>query len=279
MARISVRQRSAHSWIRRLRYWTSRIHGARLQKSQRVYFVTIEGRCFKRLIEPDSYTAACIAGNLTRFGETDRLPGLVTEYEREVWVDFLPGHALGRIDEKLARQVADFFAVLYAREARLLPSVATPFPARLRRNLRFLGGVGVLDAAFRADLEEAAERLVPDELWVGFDYTDAVRKNFIAAADDGRICAIDVESLASDELIGVGFAKAAERWLGSHRGDFLDQLQRPGVPDFRPYLPFVELYFLAHWMQRAFLERKWRFVGAERFERFRGANSSELERA
>ena len=279
MVRISVQQRSAHSWLRRLRYWTSRIHGTRLQKSQRVYFVTINGQRFKRIIQPDTYTATCIARNLTRFGETDRLPGLVTEYEREVWVDFLAGHALGPVDEKLARRVADFFAELYAREARLLPSAETPFPASLRRNLLFLSSVGVLDAALQADLQEAAEHLVPDSLWVGFDYTDAVLKNFIAAADDGRICAIDVESLAADELIGVGFAKASERWLGSHRAAFLDQLHRPGVPDFRPYLRFVELHFLAHWTQRAFMERKWRFVDTARFERFRGAGAAKLRRA
>lgn len=249
--------------------------GTRLQKSQRVYFVTIQGKRFKRIIQPDSYTAARIAENLTRFGESDRLPRLVTEYEREVWVDFLPGHALGPVDEKLARQLADFFAELYARAPRLLPAAATPFPARLRRNLRVLSEVGVLEATLRADLERAAERLAPDTLWVGFDYTDAVRKNFIAAADDGRICAVDVESLAADELIGVGFAKAAERWLGSYRDAFLDQLRQPGVPDFLPYLPFVELYFLAHWTQRAFFERKWRFVGAERFERFRAAGATD----
>jgi hypothetical protein len=252
------------SWLRRL------LPGTRLQKSQRVYFVTLNGRRFKRIVQPDSYTAHVIAENLTRFGDTDRVPGLVIEYEREIWVDFVEGHRPGPVDEKLARAVADFFAELYAREARLVPADRTPFPARLRRNLRFLHGVGVLDAALAADLQAAVLGCAPDRVWVGFDYTDAVLKNFIAAADDGRICAVDVESLAADELIGVGFAKASERWLGPHRDAFLDQLFRPGVPDFRPYLPFVELHFLAHWTQRAFMERKWRFVDAARFERFRG---------
>lgn len=269
MRRISVRQRRADPWLRRLRSWTSRLGGTRLQKSQKVYLVTIEGRRFKRLVQPDSYAAARIADTLARFGDTDRIPGLASEYEREVWVDFIDGHAPGPVDEKLARRVADFFAELHAREPRLLPAAETPFPARLQRNLRFLGGVGVFDATLQAELEQAAHRLEPEQLWVGFDYTDAVLKNFIAAADDGRICAIDVESIAADELIGVGFAKAAERWLGPHRDAFLDQLMRSSVPDFRPYLPFVELCFLAHWTQRAFMERKWRFVDAARFQRFR----------
>lgn len=270
MARRAIRQRNAHSWLRRLRSFAARLRGGGLQKSQRVYFVDVGGSRFKRVVQPDAWTAARIAESLARFGESRRVPRLVAEYEREVWVEFIPGRRPGPVDAALARRVADFFADLYAREPRRLPTEGTPFPARLSRNLRFLRAAGVLGPPLSADLEEAAERLLPKEAWVGFDYTDAVLKNFVET-DDGRICAIDVESLAPDELIGTGFAKAAERWLGPHREAFLDHLQRPGVPDFRGYLPFVELCFLAHWTARAFLERKWRFVDAARFERFRGA--------
>ena len=116
-----------------------------------------------------------------------------------------------------------------------------------------------------------AQGVTPESVWVGYEYTDAVLKNFIVAADDGRTCAIDVESLVGGELIGMGYAKASQFWLGDHRSDFLDHLSSHQGPDFRPYLPFVELYFLTQWMQRAFVEQKWRFVDAARFEPFRGA--------
>ena len=56
----------------------------------------------------------------------------------------------------------------------------------------------------------------------------------LTADDDGRICAIDVESITADELIGLSFAKASERWLGPWRDEYLQHLNRPGVPDFRP---------------------------------------------
>ena len=69
----------------------------------------------------------------------------------------------------------------------------------------------------------------------------------------------------------MGFAKAAEPWMGEHRALILDRLARPGVPDIRGYLPFVELHFLANWMQRAFMERKWQYVDAGRFEPLRHA--------
>jgi hypothetical protein len=265
---VTIRQRAAHSRLRRLRYWLSRLAGTRLAKSQRVYIVTIDGQRFKRIIQQDASTAASIERTLTRYGESERVPGVVIHYEREIWVDFVPGEALSRVDDDVVCRVADFFAELYARDTRLVKTAETDFPLRLRRNLRFLHRVGVLDATQHDDLQRAAQRLAPDAVWVGFDYTDAVLKNFVAAEDDGRVCAIDVESIAADELIGVGFAKAAERWLGSHREAFLHQLQRPSVPDFRPYASFVELYFLAHWMQRAFMERKWQFVDAARLTRF-----------
>lgn len=270
MQRPAIRQRDPRSWLRRLRSLAARLGGVPA-KSQRVYLVDVGGRRFKRVIQPDSHAAARVATSLTRLSGCDRVPALVAEYERELWVEFIPGARPGPVDAALARRVADFFADLYAREPRLVPLEDTPFAGRLQRNLRFLGEVGVLDADLRGDLERAAARLRPKEVWVGFDYTDAVLKNFVAAEDDGRICAVDVESLAADELMGVGVAKAAERWLGPHRDAFLDHLWRPGVPDLRPVLPFVELHFLAHWTARAFLERKWRFVDAARFGRFRGA--------
>ena len=118
-------------------------------------------------------------------------------------------------------------------------------------------------------LHRTANGITPEAVWVGYEYTDAVLKNFIRAADDGRVCAIDVESLVADELIGMGYAKASQFWLGDHRAEFLESLATHEGPDFRPYLGFVQLYFLTQWMQRAFVEQKWRFVDAALFEPFR----------
>lgn len=269
-----IRQRSGNSVLRRIRYWASRLAGARLQKSQKMYFVTINGQRFKRMLQPDAYTAARIEEALTRFGASDRIPGLAVVYEREVWVDFIDGERPGRVDETLVLGIADFFAILNAKDPRLVPATETRFPDDLVRNLEFLHKVGVLEDEAYRDLRAAVDVLTPDSLWVGFDYTDAVLKNFIVAADDGRICAIDVESIFADALIGMSFAKASERWMSAHREVFLDQLNRPGVPDYRPYLAFVELHFLAHWMKRAFVEQKWKFVDAAKFERFRSAAPS-----
>jgi len=275
--RIRIKQRSATSWLRRLRYRLSRLAGARLQKSQRIYVVEINGHRFKRTIQPDSYTAECIERSLEAFAESDRLPGVAIQYERELWVEFIDGERLKSADGEVVRAVAELFSILHRNNPRLVATDETRFGTRLRRSLRFLHRVGVLNADVYADLREAAQRLQPTSVWVGYEYTDAILKNFIVAADDGRTCAIDVESLAADELIGMGYAKASQFWLGEYKAEFLEHLSGHGGPDFRPYLPFVELYFLSQWMQRAFIEQKWRFVDASRFEPFRGPSDRDAQ--
>ena len=110
--------------------------------------------------------------------------------------------------------------------------------------------------------------LAPASLWVGHDCTDTILKNFVRTPE-GRIRAVDVESLGADQLLGSGAAKACLRWLGPERERFLARLRTAGVPDFFAYLPFVELCFLAFWTKSSFLEGKSRFVDPSLFERFR----------
>jgi len=264
---ISIRQRAATSWIRRLRYRVSRLYGSRLQKSQRVYILDVNGHRFKKIVSPDSYTAAQISSTLSLFGESDRIPSVQILYEKELWVEYIEGSPIQEVNEESVRAVADLLAEIHCRNPKRVPTEETSFVSETQNNLHFLHQVGVLSESQHQALQESTLAFSPDSLWVGFDYTDTVLKNFIIADDDSRACAIDVESLNADTLIGMSFAKAAEFWMSSYRDTYLKQLMRPGVPDFRPYLPFVELYFLARSMKRAFVERKWRYVDAERFER------------
>jgi hypothetical protein len=85
---------------------------------------------------------------------------------------------------------------------------------------------------------------------------------------DGRIRGIDVESIGAAEPIGIGTAKASIRWLGSQRDLFLDALAKNSVPDFRPYMTFLELSFTAFWLKNSVLERKRHFVNPGLFDRF-----------
>jgi hypothetical protein len=264
---FGFRQRALHAWPRRLQTWLFNHFSNYAPRSQRVYVAQIHGRRFKRVVLPDSYQAERAAANLSAFAADRIYPQLIFVKERELWVEYLEGRAIDSVDAQLVTRVAGLLACLNRRAPRRVPTPETPFLAALLRDLGFLADVGVLDAASARALGSRAEQLAPAELWVGYDCTDAILKNFILDPN-GRLVAVDVESLGADQLIGSGAAKACARWIGPHRAAFLASLRAAGAPDFQRYWPFVELSFLAFWSKASFLEGKRRWVDATRFAPF-----------
>ncbi len=264
------RESAGYSLKRRTTNLLKRLFGTQLLKSQDLRFVTINGQRFKRLILRDSFLAAEIERRLESFGPSDYFPGLVTHYENEIWVQFVAGRQLLEVDRQGMAKIADFYTAVYSRRPRQVAMADLPFIDRIDQNLRFLNQVGVLGDTARGHLEAVARRLAPERVWLGFDYVDPVLKNFVIASDDGRLCAVDVESLADEQLIGTGVAKACVHWLEPFRDDFLARLARAQAPDFQAYFSFVELCFIARWTKTKFLTRKPKFVRPELFDRFRG---------
>jgi hypothetical protein len=261
------RQRRLTAITRRLRYFKSRLFGSRLQKSQSVFLVDANGARFKRIILRDSYLASQIEEAMEQFGPSPSVPGFVTRYEHEVWVDFVAGEEPGITDQSLIGELAKFYATIYARAPREIASAGSIWIQRVGRDLEFLSRVGILTTAMVSDLNQAVTRLVPDKLLVGFDYNDPVLKNFIRTAS-GRLCGIDVESLVTEELVGLGVAKALARWMEPYRNGFFDAYGSTGAPDFRAHFEFVELVHLAAYTRLMFIEQKWANVDAKCFERF-----------
>jgi hypothetical protein len=266
--RRPARQQSPYV-LKRVRYLWSRLFGTRLQKSNNLHFVTINGQRFKRLIVGDSALACGIERNLESFRASGYFPPVVIRFECEIWVEFIHGTQIQTVDEPVVKKIADFYATVYAQRSRQVDTAASPFVYRLHQDLRFLNQVGILSSNVYQDVTTTAERLAPKQVWVGFDYTDPVLKNFVTARDDGRLYAVDVESLVDDQLIGMGVAKACRRWLEPWQHVFFTHLAREGVPDFQSYFPFVEMCFLARWTKRNFFEKKWKSVEPTFFERFR----------
>lgn len=264
------RESAGYSLKRRTRTLLKRLFGTQMLKSQDLRFVTINGQRFKRVILRDSFLAAEIERQLESFGASGHFPGLVTRHENEIWVQFVDGQQLVETDEQALVKIADFYAAVYGRRSRQLAMADLPFINRLDQNLRFLSQVGVLSEAARRDLEAVARRLAPERVWIGFDYVDPVLKNFVIARDDGRLCAVDVESLADEQLIGTGVAKACIHWLGPFRDAFLARMASSEAPDFQAYFGFVELAFIARWTKTKFLTQKQKFVQPQLFDRFRG---------
>ena len=261
------RQRSLHGWSRRLRAATAGRLGARPPRSQRVYLVEVGGARCKRIVFPDSHHAATIAGRLQAFARDAIYPGLILERERELWVEYVEGERARRVDDALLDAMAALLATLMKRAPRRLPLRETPFLPDLERDLAFLARAGVLDEGVSRRLAARGRELAPAFVWVGHDCTDAILKNFVWTPG-GRLRAVDVESLGADQLLGVGAAKAATRWLGDRREDFLQRLRSLGAPDFESCFPFVELSFRAFWQKSSLLEGKRRLLDPRIFAPF-----------
>ncbi len=254
--------------IRRLRYLCSHAVGNRLQSSQRTMFTTRNGKRFKRLILRDTALAAEFERNLESFKGSPHFPAVAIRYEHELWLEYIEGSPIATVDVAIVEKVADFYAATYRLGAQAVNIAETAVLYRLRRDLSILNQVGVLSEAVYRNLTAAAEKLAPEFVWIGFDYVDAVRKNFIVSHRDGRVCGVDADSLRKDQLIGTGVTSALARWLGPFQDAFFQHLFRDGVPDFRPYLPFVELCYFAAWTKMYFFERKKKRIDPGLFERF-----------
>ncbi len=252
---------------KRLRRW---LGGAWLRKSQRLRFATVNGVRCKRVVLPDTSSAIRIERSLEAFGPSPRFPQLVARFENEVWVVFVPGERLVRADMPGALdEIIALYSDLYTRAPKAVAASETLSLQRAQQDLRFLRQVGVLDEAAWRELTAATERLVPERLWLGFDYVDPVVKNFVRPADGGPICAIDVESLAQEAPLGTGVAKAAVHWLTLEQRKRLLAAIEPKVPGLSAQLPFVELCFLARWTKMKLLTGKSDYLDAARFTPFR----------
>ena len=255
--------------LKRIKYFLSRLFGTRLQKDKSLHVVTVNGHRFKRLILCDSYLADEIERLLDSFLDSGYFQPLVARYEHEIWLEYVEGEAIRSVDEPLVLKIAEFYATVYGNNPVLLDSNQSPFSDRLLQDLRFLSQIGVLPPASYLDLQAAVPDLTPKQVWVGYEYTDPVLKNFLMRPENGRICVVDVDGLAGNQLLGIGVAKACVRWLGPYQSLFFSSLANHGAPDFQAYFNFVELCFLAKWTKRAFLEQDWKVIDSTKFERFR----------
>lgn len=269
-----IRQRRAHSPGRRiLDYFRSRLLGA-IGKGQRVYFVTIGGHRYKRVVFGDSHQAATVAGALEAMIVADghepppapHFPELLVHLEREVWTRFVEGRrpdAGNHVDREL---LAKFFAAVYRHRCRNISTAESPLPARLTSDLRFLADSGVLTRRRADELAIAGRESRPQTLLLGYDYVDPVLKNFLVTPDG--IVAIDIESLQAGRALGTGIAKCRVHWLEEPASEFAGRVVAAGAPDFRDQLPFVELCFLAGWTKRKILTGKGHRADPARFDSF-----------
>lgn len=264
---VRIRQQPVHGASRRLLNWVrSRVFKA-VGKSQKAFFVTINGHRYKRVIFGDSVQAREVASALEACRDWVGLPELVLAQENEIWFRFIDGRRPDPGQQSDWQALNDFFAALYANGSYLTDLDATPIHRRLLIDLAFLRDSGVFDREKRDRLIEIAERLKPKQVWLGVDYVDPVLKNFVV--NEQGLYVIDIESLQSQVLLGTGLAKSSLHWLGQQKHAFFERLlSQTGVPDLRPQQDYVELSFLSGWTKRKLLTGKGSRVQAERFAQF-----------
>jgi hypothetical protein len=263
------RKRRLEPWVQRLRRIERALRGAHA-KRQRVYRVTVEGRDLKQIVFQDAFLAEKTAAHLDALADTGLLPHKVARYANELWVEFIEGDELDPAAPPPEAELAALFAALYARTPRALDGAAEALRAETRVQLGLLQGVGVIDAATLRGLEARCLSGPLPALTRGFDYLDARPGNFLRDRS-GRLRILDLESLAADEIQGVGAARAWLRWPGVSRERLLAGIAKSGGPDLSPAAPFLELRFAAGWTVRSLLLRKEKLVDPALFRRLAGS--------
>jgi len=249
----SLFQKNAHSLPRRLYFAVAqRVFGV-FSKRQRVYFVNINGKRFKRVVLGDSYEAERVEAALHAAPPEARFPPLIQRHENELLLGFVEGRRFDGTADSDCNALADFLGALYEAERSCVP------PGGLMRtlvtDLDFLLDAGLTDRTLNEALRERAETLHPVEVQIGLDYVDPVEKNFIIA--DDTLHAIDVESLRRHVPLGTGIAKAGVHWLARDRTQaFVERVEQVAELDLAVQLPYIELCFRVGWTKRKLLQGK-----------------------
>ena len=251
--------RNAHSPLRRVYFWCLRRLIGVFGKTQRVYFVNINGRRYKRVVFSDSLQAVQVQQGLDQFAHKGYFPELVERHENELLLGFIQGEAFDPGAPAHLEYLGDFFSDLYQHEPHDIAVEASFLPQRLQTDLRFLQHSGVIDSETQRRLAERAHGLQPQRLLLGWDYVDPVTKNFLIAAQ--KLAVIDVESLVPATPFGTGLAKAQLHWLDDAALNvLLQRIGEQGGPDLQPQLNYVALCFRVAWTKRKLLQGKRNFI-------------------
>lgn len=245
-------QRSLNPLGRRLRQlWLRRV-SKRFVHGHRVARVRIGERQFKRIRFGDAWLAERTAGALQHFAGSGAVPELVASFDEELLVEFVEGDRLRGFEPDLAQDLASFYARIHAGGAREVSLAESGAADQADRDLDFLASTGVLAADRVDEVEKALQRMAPPRVYLGWDYTDAVPKNFVRAGD--RLVGIDVEALQAGGLVGIGIAKLLARSGEDFRRCFLEAFGLASPLDLAPSLPFVELCFRLRWLKNRCLK-------------------------
>lgn len=237
-------EKPAYGKMKRLRRKLLSIVKRWHRKGYDVRYIYINKKQYKKVIFRTEASARRVHADLTAFGSSQHFPAVIGQHRNTVWVEFIQGPAIRRIDTSGLTRLADFYAAIYGRQHRLVALCDTIEGFDFYRDLKFLHDTELLNDQLYRELVDHHDAIVPAMVWLGFDYTDPITANLIFREADGVVCAIDIKNLYSETLIGQGIAKARSRWLSEALTEsFFERLLAKGAPDFQGYLPFLEVLY------------------------------------
>lgn len=260
-----LRYTNAHPFWRRLHRWLrDRIWPDALRKSHHVHIVRIGARKFKQVSFAHASEASRVESGLRSVEPIRRFPKFVFRREARVWVEFIEGRAPDPARSKDVEEILRFFADLYA-SARQVRLADTALESRLADDIEFLRAAALLPEATARDALQLAGQLKPDRVWLGFDYVDALTKNFLITPR-GAV-GIDIESLDGGQVLGMGLAKARARWLDLPDEDVSARIAELGAPHIGSQFGYVRLAFAASYAKQNVFRGKARRLHAAGLEK------------
>lgn len=236
-------------WKRLQRRWRVK-RGFEDAKTHQVDWVWSEGARYKRVRFDHPEKAHEVAVALRALKQTGCFPALIRHQDAEVWVAYVQKDfwVVG-FDQHMAR----FFTTLYntqlAQPTNVLPGAVVL--TTLIGHLRILTHQALIDNETAQKIDQYAHQIAPPIVVQGFDYVDAVKKNFIVS--QGRAIGIDIEALLPEQCLGMGLAKAEYRGLINP-----ETLRAQGLHDdrFVAQYPLVRLLFLLSYFDQKMAQGK-----------------------
>jgi hypothetical protein len=247
---------AAYSLLRRLHNKLI-VKKATLPKRMDLSFVTLGEQIYKRIIFVDNFTPQHYNKTLYKLAPSGYFPEVFHQYENELWVEYIEGKLLDgdAMDEQLCKQFAQFYVDLYSIDYKHVD--AQPYLHELQKTLQFHQDMKIITPDEHKSLSEHLAEITPSKVWQGYDYTDAITKNFLISSGDKKLIAIDIESIQADSLLGCGPAKAFARWMSSSNfNSVMNHIMNQEGPAFYENMDFIHLYFRAHWLKKLFLRNK-----------------------
>jgi len=248
------KQKAAYSLSKRIFSYFRSSTGVLLKRMD-VSFVSLGKKQYKRITCIDNYTPIHMQDLLAQVARSRYFPKTLIRYENEIWVEFVAGDIVKKIDAPFIQQITAFYSYLYQRASK--SKDPENFVGAALIDLEFLMDMELFSEHEHKQLRHLLLNSAPEKAWVGLDYTDALLKNFVQEEGSNRLVAIDVESLQENRLIGFGLAKAHTTWMTQEQFEqIIAEMRTNETPDFYNYYLFVLLCFRARWLKSLFLRNK-----------------------